>query len=251
MAKGIQSSLSPTRTQMLPDVYHRPQVGSGVYLLPESINQNCEEPHSRTSNGSVVPNNRVMRFREYENPNVNSMRAFDTRPCFDNFYDVRRLVLAYNHLERRDRPKLAYYRGRYATSLETCNLCWRCKKPIKVQEARFTRPSGIFRKPERKTQYIRTVRGVRLSGERQKTVSNAPVTIYADVQCHFEYRVKLVNGEKKYFFVFVDGTGRNIQSRRNGWRRIFVEVKPDGSETKINYIPQTYRVQHQKCKCPR
>lgn len=283
MARSLQSSLSPKRTANLPNVYHRPQEGSGIYLKPENINPNVQPPFSKSSNGKQSPNFRDTRHREYENPNVNLMRAFDTRPTADNFFQVRRFVLALNGFKTHGKDvshKLAWFAGRFADSLEDCNLCWRCKSPIKVKKSRIDKSasvktiavrnprngnvqvcevkqelSTIFKQetPERKrkVQHIRSFGGKQLTGDRVRTVNNISETIYADIPCHYEYKSKMVDGVKRYEYYYVDGTGRNLQPRKDGVKRYFAEVHEDGSETKIDYIPHTYRIQNTKCNCTR
>ena len=275
---GSGSSLSREVVDRLPYdkkkgklIYYRPQVGSGVCLkggLGESINKRVSE--TMLLNGKHVANPAEFRQTEFDNPNVNALLAFESRPMADNFYHARRLVLTFNYPHRRDHDRIGEYRLAYYQSLEDCNCCYYCKKPIKTIRARITGKDAIEarndpffaesiqmdkldKKKDGVGKLIRSVRGEQLRGVRYQSYSKENNTTYGDIKSHFRYIVTERNEKglaTKYAFVFFDGTERRIQQRKraNSVVRYFVEVMPDGSEREI--IPQaSYRIKGKGCKC--
>lgn len=247
-------------------VYHRPQVGSGIYLkggLGESINQGISDTFRL--NGKQVANPKTFRQTEYENPNVNALRAFDLVPA-DNFYQTRKLVLAFNHSGRRDSHMVGTFRIAYYRTLAACNMCYNCKKPLKVHKTHIAgdsraehdnwfaeeTPANKIEKRFDGGRRIRSAHGKPLNGSRYRPHSKGTNTAYGDIKSHFRYVVvKTKDGEIKYRFVYIDGTGRRIEQRKRPGTNIryFVHVK-DGVETKI--IPQSsYRITGLGCKCKR
>lgn len=118
------SSLSRERTNQLPNIYHRPQEGAGVKFEGEKL---------------ITVDNATYkeRFREFDNPAVNSLRAFDSRIA-DNFAITRLYIMSYNHPHRRNNSAefLGRIRASYLGTFEYFNLCWKCRKPIKTVTAK-------------------------------------------------------------------------------------------------------------------
>lgn len=268
----IKTSLRPAVLNRLPyhkgkPVYHRPQDGSPILLKGgprESLNRGIGE--TCKINGKSVRNNKDFRVNEYDSVR-NALLAFEPREASDNYYQVRKLVLTFNHGEsRRDYHRLGQYRIAYYQTLEDCNLCYFCKKPIKVKRARIEHietnidtsffaeeksPDEGLNKRRDGGVKIQSANGKQLRGIRYRPDRKELNTTYGDITSHFEYvPIKDLDGKiRKYKFVFIDGSGRNIQLRKLGaGRHYFVNVLPDGTEEKI--IPhQSYRRYDKKCKC--
>lgn len=267
----LRSSLAPETVNRLPRVYHRPQEGSGVVLKggpAESFNRNLGGDFSRQTDGKRILNTAQYRGDEYDNPNRNMMRDFDAKNA-DNLYQVQKLVVAYNHSHGKDAALVGQFRIDYYASLEDCNLCYMCKKPIKVKRARIdadSRVEGAFTNPKALVKTIdangaRRIRSItspqsgklEFSSIRFKPVGVQTNKVYADVRCHFEFVVyRNANGEKKYRYQFVDGTKRNIQFRkgRYGLKELVV-IHPNGETEKLGTVPHTYRVENKRCDCKR
>lgn len=272
----IKTSLRPEVLNRLPfdkkrgeGIYHRPQEGSALFLkggLGESINKRVSA--YTTMNGKRVQNPAEFRRNEYENPHVNALKAFQSQPMLDNFYQTRRLVLTFNHgASRRDFNRIGQYRIAYYQTLADCNKCYFCKKPIKVRTARITsdsrqKPDSFFADETPLTKLdkridggkrIRSYGGKALSGLRYKPHALPTNVVYGDIRSHFEYvPYKNEQGEVKYRFVYIDGSHRRIEQRKreNSVLRYFVHVQRDGTEKEI--IPNvSYRITGKVCKCKR
>ena len=247
-------------------VYHRPQIGSAICLKGgpgESINKGVSD--TTMMNGKRVVNNAQFRTTEWENPHVNALKAFDAQPAADNFYQTRRVALTFNHgASRRDFDRLGQYRLSYYRTLADCNMCYFCKKPLKVRNARIVDPrtendsffadtpssSKLVKQGLHGEKRIRSVHGKSLSGLRYKPHSPSNNTVYGDIKSHFRIvPYKNEQGEIKYRFVYIDGSHKRIEQRkRENGVRYFVHVAKDGTEKEI--IPQSsYRLTGQQCKC--
>lgn len=266
LRKDVIDGLAWDRKKGKP-IYHRPQVGSGVCFKGgpgESINKRVGE--TMKQNGKTVVNPTDFRHTEFENPNVNMLLAFESRPAADNFYETRRLILTFNH-NRRDKNRLGQYRVSYYATLEACNCCYYCKKPIKTQKAYIVdkemldarndswfadeTPVDAIKKERDGGTKIRSIGGKPLRGIRYRPSKKAPNVEWGEIRSHFRFvEVKDDDGVViKYRFVYIDGSGRRIEARKraNG-TRYFVHVK-NGVETEI--IPQTSYRRKERCKCRR
>lgn len=247
-------------------IYHRPLVGSGILLKGgpgESINKRLSETCRQGK--KIVANSAEFRLTEFENPNVNALKAFECMAATDNFYQTRRLVLTFNHPGRRDVDKIGTYRIAYHRTLEDCNCCYYCKMPIKMQRYRIEgdsrkKPDPFFAEEPKLNKLvkqrdggtkIRSVGGTPLRGIRYRTSTKPANTFYGVIKSHFRYvPLKDKDGKiVKYRFVYFDGTKRRIEMRKRPGTKIryFVHVKPDGTEEKI--IPQSSYRKDVACKC--
>ncbi len=263
MAKSLQSSLSNERISQLPAIKHRQQQTGGVINVPVNRdNKNFET--------------REHQYRTFEDPNKSAMVDFDTHGI-DNYHTTRKLVMVYNHNQRKDAYEVTYWKRTYLEQMELLNLCWRCHKPIKTRNSYIT-----VSRTDSRDENGNPIALPSVTARRQKRSVSNPfwkfefrtdqyrpsqrVTsgTYTDIQSHYEYKL---GSDGKMFFIFVDGSNRNIQVRtkvielrvsklkfgkprmKTIKRRVnyFVHVMADG-ETEI--VPSLkYRVLNSKCAC--
>lgn len=274
----IPSGLRPERVNELPDVYHRPQAGSGVYS--ESF---VRKPSNQLDKGGAH------RSKEWDNPNVNSLRAFDTHPT-DNYIQTRNLVVNYNRSVKYKKDvevDVNHLFRLYADSLDEANLCWKCKHPIKVVKTHVRRPDHIqverkpgeaapplpdmpsrFKKEEPKRRRILSMKDpqnpygrVQFTGARVHPSKPKNNAVYADVKCHYEIR-KNADGTLRY--IYVDGSknevlrktkeyrGANGKIRRIAYHAIeFPPFMGAQIEIEVDTTEKTYRVENLQCGCKR
>lgn len=264
--------------EIVKEVYLRPQQSSGVkYELDRNIRN--YETHST-------------HIRSFDNPNVNLLKSFDAKED-GNKIVTRNLVCAFNYPHRggktaeQQKANLARCRREYQRAFEDFNLCWRCRKPLKVKTASImpkseprdlndgsTIKGKVVLPPsveyaeklgwsDRDFEQVikRHHRPSKSLGEHWKPYEGVKTVQYADVISHFEYRL---HPDGRAYYVFVDGTSRNIQLKREEityYRKkrgkhvprkhvktFFAEVFPDGSYKEC-MVQNSYRVLNQKCGC--
>lgn len=127
------SALNTERTNELPKIYHRPQEASWVKTeLRRKVRS--FDTHAEFT-------------RTFDNPEVNLLKQFEPKPSPINLEVTRDYVVSYNHEHRRvrDAEYLTRLRVNYLASLEICNLCWKCRNPIKTVSASIHRGKSAVR----------------------------------------------------------------------------------------------------------
>jgi len=177
---------------------------------------------------------------EFENPAVSWEKAFEPKPCTDNRYHTKELVIAYNH-EPRDAEEVEKLRVQYYMHYEDFNLCWngKCRRPIKTVKAAVYPPQRCVRCDEhvtkcecenlRKLEQVpqlkrkkNVVGGMELEWQHYHASKPENNQEYGDILSHFEYRISAKTG--KMFYVYVDGTDRVIKVKRIP-RKVLVKAK--------------------------
>lgn len=239
MAKTIGSSLDKNRVNSLPNVYHRPQAGSGVIVEPVNREVRTDKDYFYYEH----------RLREMENPNRSWAKDFEGRGI-DSQYICSRLVIRYNHAHRKDASDVVYAKKAYLEMFEHLNLCWKCKQPIRVRKGsvKFTptvhniyapvvRKMAVLSK-ERKVEssdgveyadagieefvYKRekhTLLGATRVGREFYPESQGNNYIVADIASHFEVRQ---TADGKLVYRYIDGTERHLELR---YKEITLRVK--------------------------
>lgn len=257
----MESSLSPNRINELPDVYHRPQVGSGVKIISERKIKNFDTHEGYGVNG---------RLTSFENPAVNSLDTF-IRPLLDNFNITKKFVMNMNYAYRRGKSKiyLARLAAQYAEMLVKHNTCHLCRKPIKVTKAAIVslkdavtedktldpnkvvelRNENLKKGIKSSVSYPSTIAGKRVKvefrGLHKKPSVGAITETYADITPHYEFRRKPTGKLAFVFVTAIDG------------KRVELTVERRGDETtyfldgeKIKHIPpSSFRIFTEPCKC--
>jgi len=192
---------------------------------------------------------REPRSTTIENPAVNSMQAFDTKPA-SNLDVTKRLVANYNHQHKhgKDADYLHRLSLEYLERFQDFNLCRLCKNPVKVVRASIDviqpkddtpeKLSGIRKRFKVKRQR-HAVKGVAFVGQHWNSTTRANNFLYADIVPHYEIRMNRETGKMSY--VFVIGQGIELTQQKG------VFYLGDAEYTQP--IPSTYRVFNRKCNC--
>jgi hypothetical protein len=162
--------------------------------------------------------------REYDNPDkpdtfidANGKRQWQFADGYSNLQIVKDLVGIKNNPDNRKSAYAVFYADDYARSLRAANICELCKKPLKTEVTTPVYPL--------------------------EDTAETRETIIADCLSHFEiFKSKEIG---RYIFLFVDGTGRKIFSRKGKYGRS--EFYLESGEV---IRPQMeYRVERRKCAC--
>jgi len=245
--RNVGSSISKRRIDNVPEVYHRPLQGSAIYSgYFTDKGKPSKQPDLKDFE------HRDMVGKVFENPNVNALRAFEPIPNLveTNLYLTSKVVTASNFAHRKNAGDTEYIIDQWKKSLEDCNVCWRCKNPIRVRAVGIKRPK----------QFKKRRKGLNL--EDHYTTRNVIVPgngVFAVVYTHCEI-LQAVDGKLSFRIVCESGKPANrrlIGVRyakkvvENGKTRLlgrqFVEIK-NGIETPID-IPSSYIVKNERCTC--
>lgn len=183
------------------------------------------EVYADTSENGIKEYVRVAEYqREYDNPDksdtvvdVNGKLQWANVPEYSNFHTVLDYVGILNNPDNRRKAYKHIVAVQYGESLLAANLCYSCKKPVKTAVAKIA------------------------YGERINVFRD---TIIADVKSHYEIRRNTDTG--KFVFVYIDGTGRTILSRRGKYGQSEFYLAESGE---VVYPASEYRVERHKCRC--
>jgi hypothetical protein len=240
----VKSSINKARIDILPEVYHRPLTGSGVY----SGNFTDKGKPKKAKIQRDFEHQEIFTRKDYDNPNVNLLRAFEPvfSPMETSIFLASKLVTAVNHPHRKNASEVEYLTNQYRSILEECNICYKCRKPIKVQSEAINAP--VFKKHKRRN-------GLNIEEHFQpaRPINNV---MFADVASHCEIYTK---SDGKLGFLIVSEAGEPkerawIELRYNGpakyQGRYFVEInKSNRKEVELDFVPSSYRVLGKKCTC--
>jgi hypothetical protein len=246
-----KSPLNRKRIERIPEVYHRPQLGSGVYsgryldekgkFRPPVIKKGERMP-------AIVP-------KTYENPNVNSLKAFDTVPneLETSIFLASRFIVMHNHPHRKDANDMERARDAFNNHLRDCNICHKCRKPIKTK-------GGLHKRKK----LISHLKAGRFVSAMHYVHRNERGITFADIKTHCDLAVlpKLdADGNKigtRIGYVVIAEAGAQDKPYyietfvENGHRMYAVRERSTGKLGEIlKFVPSEYRVEISACECNR
>lgn len=285
----MQSSLNKRRTDALPNIYRRRQIGPSVVFgfggrdgannpMPKH-KVKIEEPTSDITGRLPITGNGTVEVeiisREYDNPEISDTRWVNGKLEWDdrhatiiNHGIAKDVVMALNHPHRRDATGVGRLAKQYNGSLVDFNICWKCRYPIKARTACVPRGATEEQiRDERNWLKRKTRKGsIAVFGNQGKKIASDPrmaveynttsevknIT-YADVRPYFDVK-QLPNG--KFYFFLEDGTGIKKGVRLGkavlGTREFtrFEYFNLETGEPCKNYAPPvSFRLFNVKCEC--
>lgn len=202
--------------------------------------------------------------RTVDDPTHSWVQDFALRPVLDMQYQASKVVTAIN--QNRPRHAITAAKRSYLDCLETVNLCFRCRCPIRVIHSTYmAERRKVLKRSISCPEWTKRFKSLRYDFQLRKNL------IYADVQSHYEW---FWVGSGKAIYRYIDGTDRDIRLKRTPitrtrpakrhWERkfadkdgnvtktrfveSFIEILEDGTEVPV--IPESkYRIFNLKCEC--
>lgn len=253
----LKSNLNRKRVELIPEVYHRQQGGSGVYS-GRYLNEKGKFKPPNIKKGERMKD---IVSKTYENPAVNSLRAFEPIPntLETSIFLASRFIVRLNHKHRRDATEVDRARDAFRQHLRGCNICYKCRRPFKTER-------GIHQK-RKITSHLKIGGFESVPRYKYRSAGTMP---FADIQSHCELASlpkldengKVIGSRNGYVIVCEPNADEqpyyieSVIDKRVGriHKRVFnVYLRGTGEFIQtLESVPSEYRIfTGDKCQCTR